>query len=124
LAADEDGAALAGLRWAWAAEAGQLERSESSFRRAFLAWAESSGGRHLPFLAEVRGEAVGMAWLALMERVPSPGAVVRAGGDLQGVYLVRQLRGRGIGAQLIRSVIATASERGLAYLSVRAGRRS
>jgi GNAT superfamily N-acetyltransferase len=123
-ATGKDAVALAELRWAWAAEAGDPKCSKSSFRQAFLAWADASAAHHLPFLAEVRGDAVGMAWLALVERVPEPAAVCRVGGDLQSVYVIPGLRGRGIGAHLIGAVIAAAAERGLEHLTVRAGRRS
>jgi GNAT superfamily N-acetyltransferase len=123
-AATQDGAALARLRWMWAAEKGVPELSRPEFEQIFHAWMHAARDTHLPFLAEAGVEPVGMAWLAIVERVPTPAMPRRAGGDLQSVYVAPQLRGRGIGSLLINSVVRVAADRGLLYLTVLPDRRA
>jgi GNAT superfamily N-acetyltransferase len=120
-----DSAALAGLRWDCTVE-GQVAPvvSREEFERGFAGWMRGAGARHQPYLAEAGGQAVGMAWLAVVDRVPEPAAPSRAGGDLQSVFVLPRFRGRGVGSELIAAVVADAAARGLMFLSVRAGRRS
>ena len=124
LGTSADDVALAGLRWMWAAEGVAPTMSRSEFERAFVAWTQAHRHSHTPFVADDHGEVVGMAWLALVGRVPAPDALERVGGDLQSVFVIPRLRGQGIGTRLIKTVVTAASDRGLRHLTVRAGRRS
>jgi GNAT superfamily N-acetyltransferase len=76
---------------------------------------------HLPFLAEVGEQVVGMAWLALLPRVPDAALPHRAGGDLQSVFVVPHLRGQGVGRKLVGAVAREAARLGLLHLTVRTG---
>lgn len=67
---------------------------------------------------------MGMAWLAIQARVPSPRAIERRSGDLQRCYVVPEARGRGIGRALADAVLAAARERGLEHVTVHASERS
>jgi GNAT superfamily N-acetyltransferase len=114
-----DAPALARLRWRWRGE----ERNEVGLgREAFVAylttWIVDHLATHLPFVVEVDGRLSGMAWLALADRVPSPGVMDRRYGDIQSVYVVPELRDRGIGAQLLAGVCQHARDRELAFVLV------
>lgn len=116
----EDAPALARLRWRWRAE----ERGESgdmsreSFVDFFTTWALDHAGNHVPFVAEADGRLAGMAWLALSERVPSPRALDRRTGDIQSVYVIPELRGRGVGDALMAALIRHARAIELGHLTV------
>lgn len=73
----------------------------------------------------VRGQVIiGMAWLAVLARVPSPRALRRASGDLQCVYVVPGERDGGLGGQLIDAVLARARELGLERVTVHSSSRA
>lgn len=114
-----DAAELAGLRWRWRIE----ERNEGSevdrqsFVDHFADWAATHPD-HLPFVADADGALVGMAWLFLTDRVPSPRQLARRAGDIQSVYIVPELRGQGVGALLLEALLRYATEAGLGNLTV------
>lgn len=116
----DDVASLAALRWAWIVEENETPGAvdRATFLREFVAWAEEHSATHRPFVAETEEQVVGMAWLALYPRVPSPRALTRITGDVQSVYVVPTLRGRGIGAQLISAVIDAATSLGVEIMVV------
>jgi GNAT superfamily N-acetyltransferase len=118
-----DAAELAGLRWRWRIE----ERNEGSdidrqsFVDLFTDWA-AAHPNHLPFVAEAHGVLVGMAWLSLTDRVPSPRQLARRAGDIQSVYVVPELRGQGVGAELLEALLRYAAEAELGNLTVHSAR--
>lgn len=61
---------LARLRWVWRA----VERDEQGdwdrFRADFVAWVAEHEQTHFPYLVEIDGCPVAMAWLVIIERVP------------------------------------------------------
>jgi GNAT superfamily N-acetyltransferase len=116
----DDATALARLRWEWAGGAGDF----AAFADDFRTWMRACQRSHTAFLAERDGTAVGMAWLAVVERVPEAGALRRRGGDLQTMYVTADLRGCGVGRRLVEAVVAAARADGLAHLQVRSGRRA
>ncbi|GAA2368183.1 GNAT family N-acetyltransferase [Dactylosporangium salmoneum] len=59
-----------------------------------------------------------MAWLMIAERVPGPGQPCRRCGDVQSAYVVSELRGSGIGAALLDSVLAQAGKLALEHVTV------
>lgn len=69
-------------------------------------------------LAVLEGELVGMAWLAVFDRVPNPGALHRLSGDVQSVFVVPEHRGRGLGRRLMEAICDTADDLGIRKLTV------
>ncbi|HTJ39732.1 MAG TPA: GNAT family N-acetyltransferase [Dactylosporangium sp.] len=121
----DDSAALAGLRWRATSE--HLEYSEldrEAFVGSFGAWVGEHLSTHLPFIAEVDDEPVGVAWLMIAERVPGPGQPCRRCGDVQSVYVVPELRGSGIGAALLEPVLTEAGELALEHVTVHSNDRA
>jgi GNAT superfamily N-acetyltransferase len=113
-----DSEELARLRWNWRA----VERGEKGdadqFRSDFVAWVAEHHRTHLPFLVEVEGCAVGMAWLVIIERVPGPEQWTRLSGFIQSAYVAPEHRNIGLGSLLMEELIAGARSEGLEYLSV------
>ncbi|MGK5737471.1 GNAT family N-acetyltransferase [Micromonospora sp. URMC 103] len=115
----EDAPALGGLRWRrLTEERGYTGTDRDDFIALFTTWTADHLSTHLPFLAEVDGEVVGMAWLMVADRVPSPTGRRRRFGDVQSVYVVPELRGGGIGAVLLEAVLATARQLDLEHVTV------
>ena len=115
----DDAASLARLRWMWrTAERGEHGLPHAEFATAFRAWWEEHLRSHVAFVAELDGHALGMAWLAIFDRIPNPDGIERLAGNLQSVYVVPESRDHGIGARLVDAVIAEAKTRGLGYLIV------
>jgi GNAT superfamily N-acetyltransferase len=123
---DRDGGALAALRWGWRVdEKGERGGSQQRFTADFVDWMTHHPS-HIPFIAEMDdGDAhrngphpVGMAWLAILERIPGPERWRRLSGSLQSVYVLPSHRDRGIGARLVDAALADARDRGLEYLIV------
>ena len=79
---------------------------------------------HLPFVVELDGSAVGMAWLVIIERVPGPEQWTRLSGAIQSVYVLADHRNAGLGSVLIGELIDGARRNGLEYLSVHPSPRS
>jgi GNAT superfamily N-acetyltransferase len=91
-----DSEALARLRWIWRA----IERGEKGdpdqFRGDFVTWVAERDHSHLPFVVEVGGGVVGMAWLVVIERIPGPEKWRRPSGFLQSVYVRPEHRNGGL----------------------------
>ena len=117
--------AVAGLRWRWFEEDGKaavVEREE--FVRGFVGWAKENAGSHWCTVV-VRGErVVGMAWVAIVSRVPTPTAPERLSGDVQCVYVVPEERGAGVGGRLLGAVVERAGELGVERLTVHSSGRA
>ncbi|MFF7789233.1 GNAT family N-acetyltransferase [Streptomyces sp. NPDC007991] len=119
-------AAVAGLRWQWLVEnEGEAPGEREEFVRHFVTWARENDGSHRCMVV-VRddGVVIGMAWLAVVQRVPTPGARRRASGDLQCVYVVPEARDGGVGGALIRAVLDGARELGLERVTVHSSPRA
>jgi len=115
---------LARMRWDWAAESQAPVQQSSAFVDEFRTWFERHRETHFAFLAAAHGDAVGMAWLALLPRVPEPDAVARVGADVQSVYVDVAYRNAGVGRNLIEMALAHARATGAEHVTVQAGRRS
>jgi GNAT superfamily N-acetyltransferase len=122
--ADHD--SLASLQWRWRVEEwGRTpESSQPQFRAAFRRWAALHSGSHTPFVAMEAAHTVGMAWLALIERVPTPHRWRRLGAALQSVYVVPSLRNSGLGASLVAAALDHARATGVDYVIVHPSERS
>ncbi|THG31525.1 GNAT family N-acetyltransferase [Naasia lichenicola] len=110
----------AALRWAWVMEeqAGSSSLSRDDFIAEFVDWADQHAATHQCFVAEVEGAVVGMAWLAVTDRVPSPRSLNRRTAGIQSVYVSPELRNQGIGSLLIEAVVRAAASSGAERLTV------
>lgn len=123
-----DAPALARLNWRWRVEergeAAATAVDRATFLDFFASWMADHVATHLPFVAEADGRLAGMAWLMLAERVPSPIRPDRRTGDVQSVYVIPELRGRGIGAALLDALLHEALDRELEHVTVHSGTRA
>lgn len=125
LAGQQDSAPLARLLWLHAAPAEQAKQPVESFAADLDSWWSDHDHSHLAFLAELAEcEVVGMAWLALVPRVPRPGATVRHSADIQSVFVVPEHRGKRIGSALIRAATDHAMSLGAGRVTVQSGRKA
>jgi GNAT superfamily N-acetyltransferase len=116
---------LARLLWLFASPEEQVKQSVESFSVDLAAWWTEHHDSHLAFIARLdEAEVVGMAWLALLPRVPRPGAATRHSADIQSVFVVPEHRGRGIGSALIQVVSDHALNLRAARVTVHSGDRS
>lgn len=86
--------------------------------RSFVGWAQDNSSSHRCLVLVDDAVVIGMAWLAIYQRVPSPGNPQRLSGDLQSMYVVPGRRNSGLGSQLIEAVVRLADELGLKPLTV------
>jgi GNAT superfamily N-acetyltransferase len=118
-------ATVAALRWEWFAENGSADPGErEEFVGHFVAWAGENAGSHRCMVLVRDERVIGMAWLAVVQRVPTPRAPRRASGDLQCVYVVPEARDGGLGGRLIRAVLDRARELGLERVTVHSSPRA
>ena len=116
---------LARLRYQWrAGERGESGLDEPSFERSLRSWMEDHSASHIPFLALRNGGAIGMAWLALVDRVPGPEHFTRRSAYVQSVFVISPERSNGIGTSLMELVLAHARELFLDYVAVHPSGRS
>ena len=125
LASVADVADLAELRYQWRSrEGGERGLDESSFESALSAWMEDRRATHVPFLALNDGRPIGMAWLALVDRVPGPEHFIRRSAYVQSVYVVAGMRSKGIGTALMTVLLDHARTLDLDYVAVHPTERS
>jgi len=121
----EEWAAVGGLRWDSVTEFGGVaDDPREVFAERFARWAAAHTDGHECFVAVAGDRVVGMAWLAVVSRVPSARAFDRESGDLQCAYVVPELRNAGIGGRLIDAVVDRARERGLERVTVHSSPRA
>ncbi|XUL88102.1 GNAT family N-acetyltransferase [Streptomyces galilaeus] len=117
--------AVAELRWRWILEGGeQPVATREEFVRYFVDWAAEHAGSHRCMVAVRDGAVIGMAWPAVVQRVPSPRALHRASGDLQCVYVIPGERDSGVGGRLVEAVLGRARELGLERVTVHSSPRA
>jgi GNAT superfamily N-acetyltransferase len=115
---------VARLRWRWLVEEGDPSAMERDvFEEAFTAWALEAEA-HRCLVAVRDRELIGMAWLALTRRVPTPQVLDRTVGDVQSVYIVPEARDGGIGSGLVDAVLTLAGELGLERVTVHSTTRA
>ncbi|MFI8895353.1 GNAT family N-acetyltransferase [Streptomyces paradoxus] len=118
-------AAVATLRWKWLVENGSADLGEhEDFVRHFVTWAGENAASHRCMVVVRDDRVIGMAWLAVVQRVPTPSAPRRASGDLQCVYVVPEARDGGLGGRLIQAVLDGARELGLERVTVHSTTRA
>ncbi|MGW5719351.1 GNAT family N-acetyltransferase [Amycolatopsis sp. NPDC003865] len=112
-------AAVAGLRWRWVAGQERLPAGgRAEFVREFARWVRDNAATHHCLVVVRDGRVLGMAFLAVTPRVPTPAAFTRAAGDVQSVYVVPEARREGLGGLLIEAVLRLAGELGLERVTV------
>ncbi|MFI6044929.1 GNAT family N-acetyltransferase [Nocardia sp. NPDC051321] len=122
---DDELVGVARLRWQWLEEnQGTASTTEEEFVPAFVTWAQDNRSSHRCLVVVDDGVVVGMAWLAIYQRVPSPSNMHRFSGDLQSMYVVPDRRDSGLGGQLIDAVVRLADELGLKPLTVNSSGRA
>jgi GNAT superfamily N-acetyltransferase len=124
IASADDVRAIALLRWDATAEDGPAVQTRDDFATAFVEWAEAVKTTHTAFVAVDDGAVVGSAWLAQIPRAPDPGMKRRTNGDLQTVFVVPDRRNAGVGAALIRQVLAHGWRHGMSAVTVAANERA
>lgn len=113
------------LRWRWPTEEqGYTGTDRAAFVESFAAWVVDHMATHIPFVAEVDGAVVGMAWLMLADRVPAPTRRHRRTGDVQAVFVAPEQRDSGVGAVLLEALLAEARELGLEHVTVHSSERA
>lgn len=117
--------ALAELRWRQLTEErGYGGTDGEAYGELLLGWLDRNSDTHLAFLAELDARVVGMAWLMVAERVPSPAARNRRFGDVQSVVVAPELRNSGIGAALLDAVLVEARRLELEHVTVHSSGRA
>ena len=125
LAHSAEFAAVAALRWRWVAEQdGPPDRDQAAFVRDFAAWARAHADTHRCLVAVRDEQVIGMAFLALTPRVPTPHDFSRICGDVQCVYIVPEARDSGLGGLLIDETLRLAAEFGLERVTVHSSDRA
>lgn len=120
-----DVAGLARLVWLNAAPDERGEQTIESFGADLAAWWSAHKESHRAFIAVVgTAQPVGMAWVALVPRVPRPGVTDRRSGDIQSVFVLPEHRGQGIGSALIMAASEDALRNGARRVTVQSGRRA
>lgn len=116
---------LARLLWQHAAPEEQARQSVEEFAVDLGAWWTAQGGAHHAFVARATGGAlIGMAWLAVVPRVPRPGDTTRCSADVQSVFVLPEERGSGVGAALVEAATQHAFGLGAGRVTVHSGRRA
>jgi GNAT superfamily N-acetyltransferase len=121
----DDVAGLARLLWLNGRDEEPEQQSIDAFAAELAQWWAVREGSHLAYVARVDGpELVGMAWVALVPRVPRPGALGRMSADIQSVYVLPEQRGRGIGSALVQAAADHAVRLGSLHVTVHSGRKA
>ncbi|MBB5955759.1 GNAT superfamily N-acetyltransferase [Saccharothrix tamanrassetensis] len=117
--------AVAELRRRWVQEVyGTTHTTVEEFAPQFVAWAQKNESSHRCMVLLRDEVVIGVAWLAITERVPHPRVFERTSGDVQCVYVTPDERGRGLGGELIKAVLAWASDLGLERVTVHSSDRA
>lgn len=125
LARDDELAAVAALRWRWVEDSDGLPQGDrAEFVREFAAWARAHAETHRCLVAVRDEQVLGMAFLALTPRVPTPHDFSRICGDVQCVYVVPEARDSGVGGLLIEAILRLAAGFGLERVTVHSSDRA
>ncbi|MGW6195060.1 GNAT family N-acetyltransferase [Kribbella sp. NPDC055110] len=121
----DDVAGLARLLWMDTNDEDLVGRSVDAFAVELGQWWAAREDLHVAYVARLDGpELVGMAWVALVPRVPRPGAARRMSGDIQSVFVTPDARGRGIGSALVKAASEHAMTAGALHVTVHSGRKA
>ncbi|MEG8184688.1 GNAT family N-acetyltransferase [Nocardia terpenica] len=124
-AGDRDLASVAELRWQWLLEnEGTPATTHDEFIQWFASWAQANSSSHRCLVVTDDDTVIGMGWLAITQRVPTPRSLERASGDVQCVYVVPDRRSTGLGGELIDALIDLARELRLERVTVHSSTRA
>ena len=99
--------------------------SVEAFTADLADWWAAHRDSHHAFIARTAEEEIaGMAWVALVPRVPRPGARSRMSADIQTVFVMAEHRGEGVGSALVRAAAGHAERLGALHVTVHSGRRA
>ncbi len=113
---------LARLIWTMAAAEERAQQTPEALADDLALWWAAHERSHSAFVARLNEpELVGMAWIALVPRVPRPGSAARVSADIQSVFVAPQHRGRGIGSALIQAATDHAVRLGSIRVTVHSG---
>jgi GNAT superfamily N-acetyltransferase len=118
----DDVADLASLLWLDTHREEPPQPSVDAFAAELAQWWAAHQDSHLAFVARLLPEIVGMAWVALVPRVPRPGATSRLSADIQSVFVMPEHRGHGIGSALVDAAWEHATRLGALRVTVHSGR--
>lgn len=112
---------LARLLWHLSPPDERAAQPVSDLARDLDRWWAPRLDAHVAFVARRAGHgAVGAVWLALVPRVPRPGAARRVSGDLQSLFVEPEHRGLGIGTALVAAAADHARHLGAVPVTVHA----
>jgi GNAT superfamily N-acetyltransferase len=121
----DDVTGLARLLWLDTHDEEPAQRSVDAFAAELAQWWAAHEGSHRAFVARLlQPEIVGMAWVALVPRVPRPGATSRLSADIQSVFVMPEHRGLGIGSALVQAASEHATQLGSLRVTVHSGRNA
>ena len=121
----DDVADLARLLWLDTHNEKPTQRSVDAFAAELAQWWAAHEDSHFAFVARFpRTEIVGMAWVALVPRVPRPGATSRLSADIQSVFVLPKQRGQGIASALVEAASEHATQLGSLRVTVHSGRKA
>lgn len=121
----DDAAELARLQWLDTHHEEPERGDVDAFAAELAQWWAIHEHSHLAFVARLSGpEIVAMAWVALVPRVPRPGATSRLSADIQSVFVLPEHRGRGIGSAVVDAAAEHAIRLGAVRVTVHSGRRA
>lgn len=124
-AAVDDLPALARLRWDCHTERHPAdERDFDAYRLGFARWWSAQQGRCRAVVALDGPDVVGMGFLGVVDRVPSPGSLHRRHGDIQSMYVIPTRRNDGIGSRIVHALLDLARDAGCERIEVHSGRRA
>jgi len=110
---------LARLLFTMANPEERAEATEKAFANDLTTWWAAHEHSHSAFVARLEApELVGMAWVALVPRVPRPGSTSRWSADIQSVFVTPEHRGRGIGSALVSAATEHATRLGATRVEV------
>jgi GNAT superfamily N-acetyltransferase len=121
----DDVADLARLLWLDTHKEEPAHQPVDAFAAELAQWWAAHHDSHHAFVARLlRPEIVGMAWVALVPRVPRPGATSRLSADIQSVFVMPEQRGQGIGSALVAAASEYATRLGSLRVTVHSGRKA
>ncbi|MFC6237618.1 GNAT family N-acetyltransferase [Longivirga aurantiaca] len=121
----EDLPALARLRWECHTERQPADEHDfDAYRLGFAQWCSARQGRCRAVVAVDGSHVVGMGFLVLVDRVPSPGSLDRHHGDIQSMYVTPAHRNHGVGSKIVRRLLDLARDAGCERIEVYSGSRA
>lgn len=117
----DDMPAVADLRWRWSVDEGGATplATPEAYRDAMTAFALAHPDSHRCVVAVRDGRVLGMAWLGLVDRPPTPDRPGRrTTADVQTVYVHPDLRGAGVAKRLVTALLELADDLGVERTSV------